>query len=86
MNVKKNIKHDEAGIIKLIEAARSIQDEYFRAEALRAIAPHLPEIWPEVLEAARSIEDASLRIESLRKIAAHLPEIWPEVLETACSI
>ncbi len=37
MNVKKNIKHDEAGIIKLIEAARSIESESYRAMIITSL-------------------------------------------------
>ena len=46
-----NINNYDAGIIKLIEAARSIKDKYRREQALTAIAPHIPEnLWSELLE------------------------------------
>ncbi len=71
-----------------LSAARSIGDEYYRADVLSSLAPHLPEnLVPEALEAARSIGDESYRAYVLRDLAPHLPEnLVPEALEAARSI
>jgi hypothetical protein len=58
-----------------------------RADALRALAERLPEVWPEALAAAREIQDGRCpRPMSLRALAERLPEVWPEALAAAREI
>jgi hypothetical protein len=64
-----------------LEIARGIGDEYYRAEALTGLAPHLPEILPEALATAREIWYESDRAKALTGLAPYLPEILPEALK-----
>ena len=60
---------------------RQVQDFNQRAEVLREIAPHLPEIWSEALAVVRGMGNEKYRVEMLREIAPHLPEnLLPEAL------
>ncbi|MGQ9927598.1 MAG: hypothetical protein ACUVS4_12110, partial [Chloroflexaceae bacterium] len=56
-----------------LAAARAITDADDRAEALAALAPHLPpDLLREALAAARAITDADDRAEALAALAPHL--------------
>jgi hypothetical protein len=58
-----------------LAAARAIRNEDNRAEALRDLAPHLPEpLLREALAAAREIGDAEHRAEALAGLAPRLAE------------
>ena len=57
-----------------------------RAEALRALAPRLPELWLEALEVTRSIKDESSRAWALNALAPQFLELWPEALEVTRNI
>ncbi|MFN3374162.1 MAG: hypothetical protein ACK44M_11400, partial [Chloroflexus sp.] len=72
-----------------LAAARAIKGEWWRAEALGALAPHLPAgLLGEALAAARAIEDAEKCAEALGALAPHLAELpraqlyksWAETL------
>ena len=70
-----------------LEATRSIQDEYYRALALGALAQKQPELMGEALEAARSIQSEFGRASVLSALAQYLPkEFMGEALEAARSI
>ncbi|MEH2119836.1 NB-ARC domain-containing protein [Nostoc sp.] len=73
---------------KALAAAREIQDKYYRAKALRALAEKLPpELLPEALAAAREIQDENYRAKALRALAEKLPpELLPEALAAAREI
>ncbi|MEH1832686.1 MAG: NB-ARC domain-containing protein [Nostoc sp.] len=72
---------------KALAAARAIQDENFRANALSALAEKLPpELLPEALAAARAIQDENFRANALSALAEKLPEVLPEALAAARAI
>ncbi|MDZ8261100.1 NB-ARC domain-containing protein [Nostoc sp. ChiQUE01b] len=62
------------------DAARAIQNEYFRADALSTLAEKLPDILPEALAAARGIQDEYSRANALSALADKLP---PKLLSEA---
>ncbi|BBD59077.1 regulatory protein [Nostoc sp. HK-01] len=71
-------------LLKALVAAREIQDEYYRADALSALAEKLPpDLLPEALAAARAIQDEYYRADALSALASKLPEILPEALAAA---
>jgi hypothetical protein len=62
-----------------LAAARAIQEEDDRAEALSTLAPHLPEeqqvnVLAEALAVTRAIQGESWRAKALMELASHLPE------------
>jgi len=64
---------------EVLVAARGITDELARADALRWVAPHLPEelraeAVREALAAARGVTDEGARARALSGLAEHLPE------------
>ncbi|BAY47895.1 hypothetical protein SAMD00079811_55140 [Scytonema sp. HK-05] len=61
-------------------AAREIQSESHRANALSRLADKLPELLSEALAAARQIQDESYRAKALSSLADKLP---PELLSEA---
>jgi hypothetical protein len=68
---------------RTLEVCLAIEDEFHRAEALIALAPHLPPaVLAEALSAARAITDEHSRAEALIALAPHLP---PAVLAEALS-
>jgi len=70
-----------------LEAARAIEDETYRADALVGLAPYLPQtLFSEALKAARAIGDQHRRVYALVGLALHLPEVLPEALEAARAI
>jgi vesicle coat complex subunit len=71
-----------------LSAARAIQDESYRALALRNLAPHLPEtLLKEVLSAARALQSEDSRALALSTLAPHLPEtLLKEALSAARAI
>jgi molybdopterin-biosynthesis enzyme MoeA-like protein len=71
-----------------LNAAKQIQDESERAEALVGLAPHLPEsMMKEALDAAKQIQNESERAEALVGLAPHLPEsMMKELLDAAIQI
>ncbi|MHC5598161.1 MAG: NB-ARC domain-containing protein [Nostoc sp.] len=71
---------------KALAAARAIQDENSRANALSALAEKLPDILPEALAAARAIQSESDRAKALSALAEKLPDILPEALAAARAI
>ncbi|MEH2333556.1 hypothetical protein [Nostoc sp.] len=77
----------ELALQKALAAARAIQDESSRADALSALAQKLPEVLPEALAAARAIQDESNRAKALSALAEKLPpELLPEALAAARAI
>jgi CHAT domain-containing protein len=77
----------ELALQKALTAAREIQDESDRAEALSALAEKLPQVLPEALAATREIQNQSDRVNILRALAQKLPpQFLPEVLATAREI
>ncbi|MFN6570731.1 NB-ARC domain-containing protein [Dendronalium sp. ChiSLP03b] len=76
----------ELALQKALAAARKIQDEYFCAYALSALAEKLPQVLPEALAAAREIQD-EFRTHALSALAKKLPpELLPEALAAAREI
>ena len=84
-------------LTEALDAALSIRDEYARARALAAMAPHhLPpkfreQALNEALDAARNIGYAYARAEALATLAPHLPaalreQVLAEALEVARNI
>ncbi|MDZ8064751.1 MAG: NB-ARC domain-containing protein [Nostoc sp. DedQUE08] len=77
----------ELALQKALAAAREIQDESDRANALSVLAEKLPELLPEALAAARSIQSEYSRANALSVLAEKLtPELFPEALTAARSI
>ncbi|OUL24650.1 hypothetical protein BV372_28800, partial [Nostoc sp. T09] len=66
---------EKLALSEALTAARSIQSESSRADALRALAQKLPEVLPEALTAARSIQSESSRASALRALAEKLPQM-----------
>ncbi len=65
----------ETALTEALAAARAIGDDYARALALTALAPHLPEtLLVDALAAARAISDDHVRAHALTTLAPHLPE------------
>lgn len=65
--------------MEVIQAARAIFDEWGRALALTALAPHLPEelrreVTIEAMQAACAIHDERARALALAALVPHLPE------------
>ncbi|AOX01614.1 hypothetical protein BJP34_21160 [Moorena producens PAL-8-15-08-1] len=58
-----------------LDCARGISDEYHRAHALVALAPHLPDVLPEALDCARRIKYEYSRAKALIALAPHLPQV-----------
>ncbi|RMF22823.1 MAG: hypothetical protein D6765_13835, partial [Bacteroidetes bacterium] len=79
-------------LFEALDIAREIVDERYRAEALAALAPHLPEkkrqeVLREALEVARAIENEGNRAEALSALTPHLPEaLLSEALDVAREI
>ncbi|MEH2148399.1 NB-ARC domain-containing protein, partial [Nostoc sp.] len=72
---------------KALAAARAIQSESNRANALSALADKLPDILPEALVAARAIQSEHYRAYALSALADKLPpELLPEALVAARAI
>ncbi|MFS0519093.1 hypothetical protein ACEYW6_30960, partial [Nostoc sp. UIC 10607] len=70
-----------------LAAAREIQDEGHRTDALNSLAAILPhDLLPEALAAAREIQSDSSRAYALSSLAAILPELLPEALAAAREI
>ena len=71
-----------------LEAARAIEDEWYRSQSLAELAPHLTEpLLHEALEAARAIADERYRSQALAALAPHLTEpLLHEALEAARAI
>jgi len=64
-----------AVLSEALDAARPVDDPDYRAEALGALAPHLPEgLLSEALDAARPVDDPDYRAGALVALAPHLPE------------
>ncbi len=81
-------REDPARLEAALAAARSIGYEDDRAEALAALAPHLPpEPLAQALDAIQSIRDERRRSEVLAALAPRLPpELLTEALDAARSI
>lgn len=69
-----------------LKAARGIQDDSERAQALRGLASHFPEVRQEALEAACGIQDDYGRAFALKELIPYLPEVLPKALKAALSI
>jgi biotin synthase-like enzyme len=76
----------ELALSKALAAARAIQDESPRAEALSALADKKPELLLEALAAAKQIQSESLRAKILSALADKKPELLPEALVAAKQI
>jgi hypothetical protein len=57
-----------------LKLAREIQNKYSRADALKGLAPHLPEIVPEAFELALGLQIEPDRAKVLIGLAPHLPK------------
>ncbi|NEQ10400.1 MAG: hypothetical protein F6K37_32060 [Moorea sp. SIO4E2] len=66
-----------------LDCARGISDEKYRADALVALAPHLPDVLPQALDCARGISDESDRAHALVALAPHFPDVLPQALDCA---
>lgn len=78
----------QLALSKALAAARQIQDEYSRADALSSLADKLPrELLPEALTAVRQIQDEYSRADTLSSLADKLPrELLLEALAAARQI
>ncbi|MBN4005992.1 NB-ARC domain-containing protein [Nostoc sp. LPT] len=76
----------ELALQKALAAARVIQDEDYRANALSALAEKLPNILEEALAAVRAIQSESNRANALSALAQKLPQVWPEALAAVRAI
>ncbi|AUB40288.1 SAM-dependent methyltransferase [Nostoc flagelliforme CCNUN1] len=76
----------ELALQKALAAARAIQDESNRTNALSALAEKLPDILPEALAAVRAIQDDYSRVKALSALAEKLPQVWPEALAAVTAI
>jgi len=81
---------DRDRIYQELERAREIEDgyEYFRAEALAAVAAQLPaserqSVLEAALDAAKAIHDERYRAPALATVAAQIPASEPQLLEAA---
>jgi ribosomal protein L17 len=72
----------QLALLKALAAARQIQDDYSRADALSSLANKLPqELLPEALTAVKEIQDEYNRADAINSLADKLPrELLPEVL------
>ncbi|MEH2361189.1 NB-ARC domain-containing protein, partial [Nostoc sp.] len=77
---------EKLAVQKALAAARAIQSEDSRANALSALADKLPKLLPEALAAAREIQDEDNRANALSALADKLPELLPEALAAAREI
>lgn len=74
---------------KVLAAARAIGDEWFRAEVLAAMAPHLSEeLLPDVLSAAQAIGGEGSCAQALARVEPRLAELGrpEETLDLAWAI
>ncbi|MBD2441059.1 NB-ARC domain-containing protein [Nostoc sp. FACHB-110] len=70
-----------------LAAARAIQSEEYRADALSALADKLPpELLKDALAAARAIESEYYRADALSALADKLPEVLKDALAAARAI
>ncbi|MEH1838428.1 MAG: NB-ARC domain-containing protein, partial [Nostoc sp.] len=77
----------ELALQKALAAARAIESEYYRANALSALAEKLPpELLQKALAAARAIQSEDYRANALSALAEKLPEVLPEALAAARAI
>jgi hypothetical protein len=77
----------EEKLTQVLEAALTIQSEWYRANALSNLAQRLPkEQLVQVIEAARVINDASSRARVLSALIERLPEAANETFNTAREI
>ena len=74
------------GLLKALAAAKEIQSDYERADALSNLAFILPELLPEALAAAREIQSKEYRAKALSSLASILPELLPEALAAVWEI
>ncbi|WP_287263434.1 NB-ARC domain-containing protein [Moorena sp. SIO3A5] len=74
--------------VQALAYVKQIQDPVSRANALRELAPRLPEtLLSEALKIAQAITDESSRARALRELVLYLPEsILPEALEVTRAI
>ncbi|NEO22876.1 MAG: hypothetical protein F6K53_04310 [Moorea sp. SIO4A1] len=73
--------------VQALAYLQHIQNPHNRAEALKELAPKLPEtLLSEALKIARAITDKSSKARALSGLAPYLPEILPEALEVARAI
>ncbi|MEH2290643.1 NB-ARC domain-containing protein [Nostoc sp.] len=78
---------EKLALSEAFATARAIQNDRYRANALRALADKLPEVLPEALAAVRGIQDEYSRTNTLRALADKLPsELLPEALAAAKAI
>ncbi|NEO65973.1 MAG: hypothetical protein F6J98_38530, partial [Moorea sp. SIO4G2] len=75
-----------------LDCARGISDEKYRADALRALAPHLPEVLPEALDCATGIGSESNRADALHRLIKSLTPssvdfpFWQQILDGLASL
>ncbi|MGJ5631841.1 NB-ARC domain-containing protein, partial [Nostoc sp. CALU 1950] len=75
---------EKLALSEALAAARVIRSEYFRTDALSALAEKLPELLPEVLASVRTIKPDYFRAQTLSALVAKLPpELFSEALAVA---
>ncbi|ARV63362.1 hypothetical protein BZZ01_32705 (plasmid) [Nostocales cyanobacterium HT-58-2] len=77
----------ELALSQALAAAKQIQSEYYRTDALSALADKLPpELLSDALAAAKQIQDEYYRAYALSALADKLPEVLPDALAAAKQI
>ncbi|WP_084226980.1 NB-ARC domain-containing protein [Nostoc sp. KVJ20] len=78
---------EKLALSEALAASRAIQSEWYRAQALSALADKLPaELLPQALEAAQAIQSERYRAQALSALADKLPDVLPQALEAARAI
>ncbi|MEH2181092.1 NB-ARC domain-containing protein [Nostoc sp.] len=78
---------EKLALSEAFAASRAIQSEWYRAQALSALADKLPaELLPQALEVVRAIQSERYRAQALSALADKLPEVLPQALEAARAI
>jgi hypothetical protein len=69
-----DLKHEIHEIA--LPRAISISDPYLRVLALSSIAPHLPELWTEIISSISRIKQENLQADVLEDLISEIPEKW----------
>ena len=82
----------ELQLHQALDLARGIDHEYQRADALVALAPHLPDVLHQALDCARGIGSESSRAYALQKLIKTLTPssvdfpFWEQILDGLASL
>ncbi|NEQ80925.1 MAG: hypothetical protein F6K26_11915, partial [Moorea sp. SIO2I5] len=71
---------------QVLDCARGISDEFSRAHALVALAPHFPDVLPQALDCARGLSHEKDRADALVALVPHFPDVLPQALDCARGI